>query len=640
MMPAPARRRWRLQALAAVMIAALTALAASPWLEPRAGDLAMALAPSPEAAVADQVAVVAITEETLAGFPYRSPIDRAFLATLIARLDAAGARAVGLDVLIDQPSDPQKDTRFFQSLDASDMPVVLALATRVDGLTDRQADYIARTVAPRTTGLIALARDEVDGVLRHLPDTRPGNQTFAQSLAGDAAKPISGRILYSRSLDGAAPFPVYPAHLVGQLPDDWFAGKIVLIGTDLPTIDRHPTPLTTREGVAAGTLPGVVIHAHILAQTLAGQSLRPLSALESSIAVLAAAVLAAAAFSTRAAPRRLFIGLALALVAYFAASGVLIARAGVLPPLITPPLAALVAGGLIVLTRWRADHADRAFLRHAFARYVSPAVVERIASGRLHLALGGEKREVTYLFTDLEGFTSLSERLPPQDVAELLNAYLDRICDLMTAHGATIDKIIGDAVVCFFGAPDDDPDQADHALGLALALDAFAEAHRARLLEEKGIALGVTRIGVHRGEAVIGNFGGRRFFDYTGVGDTVNTAARLEGANKYLGTRILVSETVARACQAGCVLRPAATLVLKGRASALACFEPRRAEEANAKWLAAYISAFALLDANSNGARAAFEAVLALKPDDPLTQLHLERLRTGEEGATVTLGGK
>ncbi|SDU33534.1 adenylate/guanylate cyclase domain-containing protein [Stappia sp. ES.058] len=640
MISAPARRHWRLQAVAAILIAVLAALVAVPWLEPRAGDWALALAPSPGAVVTNQIVVVAITEDTLSTFPYRSPVDRAFLAGLIARLDDAGARVVGLDILIDQPSEPIKDARFFKTLDAVSVPVVLALATRDDGLTDRQADYVARTIAPQPAGLVALARDEVDGVLRHLPSARPGNATFAQSLADNAAKPISGRILYSRAVDEAAPFPVYPAHLVARLPDDWFAGKFILIGTDLPTIDRHPTPLTTLEGSTAGTLPGVVIHAHVLAQTLAGLSLRPLPPLAGGVAIVAAALLAAAGFSTGIAPRHLFIALALALVGYLAVAGVLIARAGVLPPLIAPPLAAIVAGGLVSLARWRADHTDRAFLRHAFAQYVSPSVVERIASGRLHLGLGGEKREVTFLFTDLEGFTSLSERLPPPEVADLLNAYLDRICELMTEHGATIDKIIGDAVVCFFGAPDDDPDQAEHAFALALALDGFAEAHRKRLLEEKAVALGVTRIGVHSGEAVIGNFGGSRFFDYTGVGDTVNTAARLEGANKYLGTRILVSETVARACRVSCVLRPAANLVLKGRDSALACFEPLPAEEAAAEWFTAYTRAFKQLVAHHEDASAGFEKVLALKPQDPLARLHLARLQAGEEGATLTLDGK
>eukprot|EP00873_Tetraselmis_striata_P034867 jgi/Tetstr1/455131/TSEL_041983.t1 len=219
MTPAPARRHRRLQALAAVFVAAT--------------------------AVADQIVVVAITEETLAGFPYRSPIDRAFLAGLIERLDAAGARAIGLDILIDQPSDPKKDARFFQALDASATPVVLALATRDDGLTDRQAGYVARAIAPRPAGLIALARDEIDGVLRHLPGARPGMATFAAVVAGAGPEMPSGRILYSRAINDASPFPVYPAHLIAQLPDDWFAGKIVLIGTDLPTIDRHPTPMTT-----------------------------------------------------------------------------------------------------------------------------------------------------------------------------------------------------------------------------------------------------------------------------------------------------------------------------------------------------------------------------------------------------------
>jgi adenylate cyclase len=134
---------------------------------------------------------------------------------------------------------------------------------------------------------------------------------------------------------------------------------------------------------------------------------------------------------------------------------------------------------------------------------------------------------VTYMFTDLEGFTTLVETEDPVLVTKTLNTYLDRICDLFLDHGATIDKIIGDAVVGFFGAPELQENQAEMAVNLALAVDEFSESFR-RVAAEQGLRLGMTRIGINKGKAVIGNFGGDRFFDYTGQGDTVNTAARLE----------------------------------------------------------------------------------------------------------------
>jgi len=274
----------------------------------------------------------------------------------------------------------------------------------------------------------------------------------------------------------------------------------------------------------------------------------------------------------------------------------------------------------------------------AFEKYVSPEVVKRLASGEVKLALGGEKRLVTYLFTDLQGFTSLSEKLPPDQVAEILNGYLDDVCDVVFKHGATLDKLIGDAVVCFFGAPEDNADQAEKAVALALELDGTAEAYRS-FMAEKGIALGVTRIGVHCGEAVIGNFGGGRFFDYTGIGDTVNTAARLEGANKYLGSRICISETVVERCREA-KFRPLGDLVLKGRSQALGCFEPLTLSRAHEPWVRDYLQAFEHLRCGDADAQTLFEHVLSNHPEDGPSLLHLQRLQRGETGAKVVLSDK
>lgn len=646
----PLRSRLRLlrQALIAACVAVLLALPLGARLDPLIGDLVTAgLGPHPSASEREQIVVIAITEDTLADFPYRSPIDRGFLAALIERLDKAGARAIGIDILFDQPSEAEKDKRLFAAIDAASAPVVLAAARSRDGLTERQAAYVARHVLTRRAGLIVLERDEIDGTVRHLPRLRDGEEPpipgFAQALAtatgasaGTEAAP--GRILYAPSPPGAPDFALYPAHAAALLPDDWFAGKYVLIGTDLPDIDRHPTPLGTAAGSAAGTRPGIVIHAHILAQVLTGVGLPTLPALATPLLAVLVALASALLFSLPGSPRLPYLLLALGLVLSGIASWMLVRSGTLLPPLVAPTLAAIASALALSLWRWIADRADRAFLRTAFAHYVSPAVVRRLASGDLKLALGGEKREVTYLFTDLEGFTGLSEQLPPAVLVGLLNEYLDAMCGLMTDHGATIDKIIGDAVVGFFGAPDADPEQARHAVELALAIDAFAEDHR-RQLAARGIALGVTRIGIHRGEAVIGNFGGSRFFDYTGIGDTVNTAARLEGANRYLGTRICVSETVAGAAP-DLSFRPAGELVLKGRKGALACFEPLPPERADSDFTKAYKAAFGLMRDKSDAATAAFEAALRLAPDDPLARLHAARLRAGEEGATLVLAGK
>ena len=166
------------------------------------------------------------------------------------------------------------------------------------------------------------------------------------------------------------------------------------------------------------------------------------------------------------------------------------------------------------------------------------------------------------------GFTTLVETLEPDALGPLLNDYLTGMTDLVFAHDGTVAKIVGDALHVLFGAPGDQPDHADRAVKCALALDEYAQSFRERW-RKKGIALGVTRIGAHAGPAIVGNFGGGRFFDYTAYGDTINVAARLEAANKQLGTRICVSATLAAKVEdfRG---RPVGDLLLRGRTDACA----------------------------------------------------------------------
>ena len=281
----------------------------------------------------------------------------------------------------------------------------------------------------------------------------------------------------------------------------------------------------------------------------------------------------------------------------------------------------------------------RAERAHAtLSRYFSPNVVETLEQNPDCLTPGGERREASFLFTDLADFTPLVEALDSDVIVELLNGYLDGVTETVFAHGGTVMKIVGDAVHAIFGAPVEDPDHAAQAVVCALAIDDFAMEFRAAKTAA-GIPLGITRIGVNSGPAIIGNFGGKHFFDYTAYGDVVNIAARLERANKSIGTRLCVGESVV-ALMPDFRGRPVGTLLLKGKTQALRCYEPLNGERAAAPATAGYNAAFALLEAGDPKARQAFAALVGQYDEDPLTMFHLGRLLSGETGAEIELTEK
>jgi len=196
--------------------------------------------------------------------------------------------------------------------------------------------------------------------------------------------------------------------------------------------------------------------------------------------------------------------------------------------------------------RRRQAEAERA---HAsLSRYFSPQIAARLAAAEGN-GMEVHWRDVAAIFTDIASFTSLVETAAPEVLGTLLNEYVGGMTDIVFAHEGTVAKVIGDAIQILFNAPGDQPDYATRAIACAHDLDAWSEDFRARW-KSKGVNFGVTRIGVHAGPALVGNFGGGRFFDYTAYGDTINTTARLETANKFLGTRICASAAVAEAAPA------------------------------------------------------------------------------------------
>jgi adenylate cyclase len=272
------------------------------------------------------------------------------------------------------------------------------------------------------------------------------------------------------------------------------------------------------------------------------------------------------------------------------------------------------------------------------SRYFSPNLAEQLAENPESFNRGGERRELSFVFTDLAGFTPMVESMDPSVIVTLLNEYLDHMAEIVFRHAGTIDKIVGDAVHAMFGAPLEQTDHAERAVACAMDMDRFAEEFRIRKNAE-GVPLGVTRIGVHTGYAIVGNFGGERYFDYTAHGDAINTAARLESVNKQLGTRICVSAQAVEHIP-GFKGRPVGILMLQGKSEGLKVFEPLTDEQAASPATEAYLQAYAKLEANDPGASQAFAAVVGQYGEDSLATFHLKRLLAGEKGAVATFDKK
>ena len=283
--------------------------------------------------------------------------------------------------------------------------------------------------------------------------------------------------------------------------------------------------------------------------------------------------------------------------------------------------------------RRRQAEAERA---HAsLSRYFSPQIASRLAADCEGDGMEVQWRDVATIFTDITGFTSLVETADPEVLGELLNEYVAGMTEVVFAHEGTVAKVIGDGIQVLFNAPGDQPDYATRAVACAHELDSWAEQFRERW-KVKGVSFGITRIGIHAGPALVGNFGGSRFFDYTAYGDTINIASRLEAANKILGTRICVSANVAEGAQ-NFQGRPVGDLVLRGRSEPLRAYEPLATEMFKAPAITQYSEAFAKLEAGDATAMPAFAALVGLHADDPLAGFHLKRLLNGAKGVRMQL---
>jgi adenylate cyclase len=277
---------------------------------------------------------------------------------------------------------------------------------------------------------------------------------------------------------------------------------------------------------------------------------------------------------------------------------------------------------------------ERRFAQDALGKYLPRDIAQEIIDNPERLTLSGSKRELYILFSDLEGFTKLSHQLEPEVVASLLNQYLDKLSSVVLEHGGIVDKYVGDAVVAFWGAPIARPDDAEKAARAAYAMWQAGEEFR-RSIDPSLPPIGRTRVGQHFGEAVVGNFGGERRIQYTALGDAMNTAARLESANKSLGTSVIASGEFAE--RSGLDWwRPLGRVVRRGRAKPVDIFEPAPGFPAADR--EALADAVALIDSDPAAAADRIDAIAAAHPDDTALRNLSARTRKLEGNKAYVLG--
>lgn len=504
--------------------------------------------------VPDEMVVVYVDSRVKANLqePKDQPLDRKYYARLLQRLNREGARLVLFDFLFDEPGkDPVADQEFASAIKKQRQVVLVA-----DYSKELQGNVVAEVPVPPIEslakaaagwGLARLSPDSADGVLRRLD---PGVE-LCPSAAWVAARLLDAPVTRDERHRGQVRWLNYYGPPVefrsvnldqalqpDGLPKDFFRDKLVVVGSRpegrLATIenDQFPTPFSRSWNRFSS---GAGIHALTLLNLVRGDWLEEMSTSWQLVLVIAWGVV---------------VGAGLTLVrpwhaAWLAVLGALFMGAGAVylqlskniwwPWLI--PVAIQTPVALVWSVGWQyaLELRRRGRLRQAFAGYLSPDLADRIADENFDLSLGGKIVEATIMFTDLDGFTAMSENLNPKEVSLLLTTYFNRTTRAILEQDGTIIKYMGDAVLAVWGAPLPDNRHAERAV---IAAWRMIQAGRTEIA---GRSLR-TRVGINSGPALAGNLGSDYRFDYAVIGETTNTASRLENLNKLLGTEILISE--------------------------------------------------------------------------------------------------
>lgn len=521
-----------------------------------------------------------------------SNFTRSMLAKAIDNLSAAGADTIGVDLDLSKRTDPADDTAFASAVKNSGK-VVLASYVAGGRLVQPLDNFLS---GARGEGLINLKIDR-DGVLRSTYVVFNTDKGFylglpllmaSQYKNNDAPKvrvqnnivsinnvPIPVRrgvmlINYAYAPDVRIRSIPYYKVLDGSYNHEDVKGKIVLIGNTSPLYhDYYSIPL--KDGSGKKTLYGVEVYASVI-NTVLGKAFitytfGSLVVLFMGIVTVFLALLIG--IINKPVPK---VGSVIAMIASAAVGQWMLFVHGFFMPgsqfYLSIPLIAFYSIAYDYMTEYRAHR----YVSKAFEHYVSKELLDEIRSNPESLKLGGEKKEITVLFSDIRDFTSISEGVSPERLVEFLHVFFNTMTGVIYTHHGVVDKFIGDAIMALFGAPISDVQHAINAVSAASGMiDAMGDLKkRAKDILGREINIG---IGIHTGEAIVGNMGSDKRFDYTAIGDTVNLASRLEGLNKFFGTTCIISDEVRQKLNDHVPLRQLGRVKVKGKTEGVKLYE-------------------------------------------------------------------
>jgi len=529
--------------------------------------------------VDEDLVIVAIDNESIQKIG-QWPWSRSVFAEALANLEKSNPRVVGIDVILSEPSriSLEDDLSLTQTLGDLAYPVVFpaeanSLYLGAHGL---EASGYFETLPlfgdqPQVSlGLVNLIADN-DGIVRRFPLSLKTDDKVIHSFAYEVL--IRGgldipnelkldeinRIVYKASPGSIRKVPFWRVLSEEVSLED----KIVFIGSTAPDLnDNKLTPLGRGLG-----MPGVEIHANIANQLLVGDQLVNLPKTWSILWIFLAALLPALIFlSTRNSYFDILGTFIIGLGHLYVI--VLLFDKGFFADILHINLAWILS--LICLLSYKAFFYERGSkeIKHIFSKYVSDDVLNELLKDPKKVSLGGEEKELTILFSDIRGFTSLSEKLEPQELFDILNDYFSAMTDKILRNEGVLDKYIGDAIMAFWGAPMESENQADHAVQAALEMIEALEKFNKKLKEEKGVEINIG-IGIYTGKAIVGNLGSETRFDYTAIGDSVNAASRIEGLTKDYDAKIIIGENTKNQLKKQYKLRDLGATMVKGKAESL-----------------------------------------------------------------------
>lgn len=513
----------------------------------------------------DAIVIIGIDDASLQEIG-RWPWKRSVFADMIEKLSEADV--VGIDVGFFERS--EDDSGLIDAVDANDKVVLASEYISFSVLGDEvSGKHMLRPIAGASHGYINVVTDD-DGITRRI------NMDISEEEDAFAYKVYS--MYLGRELSLGADFLVnfvdgyriysFADVLAARVDMEEFKGKIVLIGATAP--DLHDTYFVpTSKGSA---MPGVQIHASAIQTMVTQDYLRYGGTWMTVLLILIACALVCAIshhlgiIKAAAACLAMMAGYIFVAIAFF--------DKGIVMNLIYVPLAIIAAYTGNVGVYYFVEKRELKKTCNAFSKYVSPEIIKEIMDDPKKLRLGGEKRDITVFFSDIRGFTSISERLAPEELVELLNEYLSEMTEIILENQGVVDKYMGDAIMAFWNAPLNQKEHAAMAAKSCLAMIA-----RLRVLsmkwEKQGIPTLNIGIGLNTGHAVVGNMGSDKRFDYTAMGDTVNLGSRLEGLNKQYGTNIIISESTRKRLPDEFIVRELDRVMVKGKKDPTTIYELR-----------------------------------------------------------------